>query len=321
MRLVAKTRRRRLDCAVAFDVDGRRPVHEHRADRAVCPDQVERAQAAELAQSQTRQALAPFRLAWQELAERRLDRSDGGRAWEPTPGRHRKLGPSLGRHRRQQRGVAIARRHVDQRRGRSLEDDVGHDGSRCAGLVAGPRVFGGGRFGGEGDERRARCALPQSEKLADQAAQLIARQGHAARAEIIVDDPADRIGDLGRRAAGDERRLHRLFHLGAEGAPGLLHLAAARDVAAQRKDLVERAWRAPFTAGRGVGSFKHGILRGSLVVELLPTAERGHRPIRLKNDFEYARLKSQCTVPPALPELHGKRCTARDDSFSGENIL
>jgi len=104
--------------------------------------------------------------------------------------------------------------------------------------------------------------LPQGEKFADQAAQLVARQGHAARAEVIVDDAADRIGDLRRRAAGIERRSHRVFHLPAEGAPRLLHLAAAGDIAAQGKDLVERARPAQRLASAGVRSFEHGIHGG-----------------------------------------------------------
>ena len=65
------------------------------------------------------------------------------------------------------------------------------------------------------------------------------------------------------------------------GTNGSSSARTAVDVAAQGKDLVERTRRAPLIAGCGVGSFKHGILRGSLDIELLPTTERGHRPIRL----------------------------------------
>jgi hypothetical protein len=46
------------------------------------------------------------------------------------------------------------------------------------------------------------------------------------------------------------------------------------------------------------------------------------------NDFQYARLKIggkytgrlRRTVPPTFLELHGKRCTDRDDCATGEYI-
>ena len=108
--------------------------------------------------------------------------------------------------------VDVARRHGYQRRRRTREHRVGDRRRRRA---ASASVHGAVLLEGS----LANCtsgplvgepapALPLGEQLGDQATQLIACERHAARAEEIVDDLADGIGDLRRRAAVAEGRRH-----------------------------------------------------------------------------------------------------------------
>src|SRR6185437_15642012 len=73
--------------------------------------------------------------------------------------------------------------------------------------------------------RAARRPDRAATELGDQAAQLVAGECHAARAEVVVQQLAQLIGDLGRRAAGAQHATHRFQAIAAERAPSRLHLA------------------------------------------------------------------------------------------------
>ena len=141
MRLIAEPVRRRRQRTVALDVDGRRPVHEHRVDRSVGPDQIEGPQAAEFAQSQPRQPGAPGGPALEELVERRVDGVDGGLAGRRARAARESRARALAVTCAEQRRFRIARRPADQRRRRTCESGVGYDRRRPVGLVSRPRRF------------------------------------------------------------------------------------------------------------------------------------------------------------------------------------
>src|SRR5436189_238427 len=106
-------------------------------------------------------------------------------------------------------------------------------GARGAGAGRGAGVTGGGAGGVPG--RAGSAARVQLEQLDDEPAQLVARERDAARAEVVVDGLADRVGDFRRRAAAFEDAADRAIHLAEEGDPRLLHLARAIGIATLRK--------------------------------------------------------------------------------------
>jgi hypothetical protein len=95
-----------------------------------------------------------------------------------------------------------------------------------------------------------------------------------------VDDLADGIGDLRRRAAVAEGLRHAARHPVGEGAPSLLHQVRATGIAAQGEDLLERT-----RAAIGVRPFEHGIQGGRALIEPLSAVHGGHPTIRFINDF------------------------------------
>ena len=283
MGAVAKPFRRRFDDTGALDVDGSRPVHEHGADRTVGPQAVDRPQAAELAQGQPGKLIARFR---PRALEHRCDGVDDDLARQAER-IAREPGANLGHHIGQS-GIDVARRHRHETRRRAGERGVG-DGRRWrCGIDTGPRRRSGRRLAGELHQRsggrtagrRPTSAITLSKQLGNQAAQFIARERHAARAEVVVDDLADGIGDFRRRAAVAESRRHGDRHPVREGAPGLLHQACAIDIAAQGEDRLERT-----SATVGARPFEHGIQGGRALIEPLSAVHGGHPTIRFINDF------------------------------------
>ena len=148
------------------------------------------------------------------------------------------------------------------------ENRIGNRWRRCGGSGVRPRRRPARGLAGKLHERAARRraapALPLGEQLGDQATQLIACERHAARAEVVVNDLADGIGDLRRRAAVAEGRRHLARHPIRKGAPGLLHQLCATGIAAQGK--ISSSGRArPSAGGRSSTEFRaSGLSRAAL---------------------------------------------------------